>query len=111
LRQGGWSLHYAATAVVVHRGGASTRQACDLAALSALAARQRFFRKHRGSVYALVHRLLNAVVVVAKMTALTPLAVALPAQRDKVRLQWRLLRWCYSGGAPDHQVAAPSEAA
>jgi N-acetylglucosaminyl-diphospho-decaprenol L-rhamnosyltransferase len=102
VRQAGWQVCYLGTALVVHRGGASTSQARDQAALYAVASRQRFFRKHRGAFYALLHRLINATLAAARVVIVAPLAVASPSQRARLRRQWRLLRWCLVGG----QIAA-----
>ena len=108
LRQSGWAVHFVGTAQVVHIGGASSGQVRDMAALCALASRQRFFRKHRGRLYALMHRVVNAFLAVAKMTVLAPLAIAVPKLRRKIWLQWRLLRWCFRGGNP-HELVVPAK--
>ncbi len=98
VRQAGWQVYYLGTAFVVHKGGASTSQVRDQAALFAVASRQRFFRKHRGALYGLLHRLINAILAAARLVVLAPLAVVSHYQRTRLRRQWRLLRWCLSGG-------------
>jgi GT2 family glycosyltransferase len=99
LRQAGWQVHYCGAAEVMHQGGASTRQARDMAALHALISRQRFFRKHRGQAYALVHRVVNVGLAAAKLLAVAlPAAVSATSWRT-LRLQWRILRWCTTGHA------------
>ncbi len=108
LRQAGWQVHFTGSAVVVHQGGASTRQVRDAAALCALASRQRFFRKHRGRFYAIMHRILNVFLAVAKIAVLALLAIAFPKQRYKVRLQLRLLRWCCTAENPC-ELVVPAE--
>jgi N-acetylglucosaminyl-diphospho-decaprenol L-rhamnosyltransferase len=108
LRRAGWQVHYTGSAVVVHQGGASMRQVSDRVALWALASRQRFFRKHRSRLYALMHRVLNAFLAIAKMTLLAPLAIASTKHRHKIWLQWRLLRWCCRGSNVD-EMGAPVE--
>lgn len=94
LRRAGWQLDYVAEAALTHVGGASTRQDRRRAALHALAARQRYFCKHRGSVYALAHRVLNAGLAASKIVVLGAPALIARSSRERLRTQWQLLRWC-----------------
>ena len=94
MRRAGWQVHYRGDAIVTHRGGASTNQVRDSMVRHGLISRQRFFRKHRGPLYALAHRAVNALLAVVKLLTLAPWSVITWRQRPRAYLQWQLLCLC-----------------
>lgn len=56
IKQVGWKIYYTPDAEIIHHGGQSTRQSAGPMLVQLHRSRDRYFRKHYGSVYAAIAR-------------------------------------------------------
>jgi GT2 family glycosyltransferase len=73
LRAAGWAVFWVPGAVVMHRGGESTRQVAAAMFLRLYQAKVLYFRKHQGQFGARVYKLILAVAATSRL-ALSPAA-------------------------------------
>lgn len=66
LAHAGWELHWVPEAVVIHKGGQSTRQVADAMFIELYRNKTKFFRKRRGSFVAKLYKLILLQAALAR---------------------------------------------
>jgi GT2 family glycosyltransferase len=66
LSQAGWELHWVPEAVVIHKGGQSTRQVADAMFIELYRNKTKFFRKRRGKLIAKLYKLILLEAALAR---------------------------------------------
>jgi len=86
----GWALYWLPTALVVHYGGQSTRQAATKMFIQLYRSKLQYFRKHYGVVGGFAYKLILLLAILPRITV-APLAWPFSSlQREKLRSVSRL---------------------
>jgi len=106
----GWKVYYFPDAQVIHLGGESVRRYGSDILLQLYASRNRFIRKHRGSMAAAAHR---TIVGLGALCRLSVFGIRRSASGGRAELaeaaafQRRLLRWTLKGPFDQCVMANP----
>jgi GT2 family glycosyltransferase len=84
LAHAGWELHWVPEAVVIHKGGQSTRQVADAMFIELYRNKTKFFRKRRGRLVAKLYKL---ILLQAALARYLPVQ-ALRLLRQDTHKQW-----------------------
>lgn len=84
LAHAGWELHWVPEAVVIHKGGQSTRQVADAMFIELYRNKTKFFRKRRGRLVAKLYKLILLQAALARY---------LPVQALRLLRQDRHKQW------------------
>jgi GT2 family glycosyltransferase len=103
FKKAGRKVFYYSEAVIIHLGSQSTQQIRGEMGLERFRSRYKFFRKHRGKVYAWLYKVVVFLITVIKeMILWTGFLRSMGAEkrdwyRGKVRLHGRVLLWALKG--------------
>lgn len=99
FKKTGWKVFYYSEAKIVHLGSQSTQQLKEEMGLERFRSRYKFFRKHRGQVYAWTYKALVFLMAIIKemIFGMGFLRSIRSEKKDwyrgKAKLHWRVLLW------------------